>query len=308
MGLSVDESFDKIWDRANDSMIDNKIYGKGILKFLHATIIGRILMRFLFTSKLSNEIITLFNYTIASKGGIRKFIAKYDLDTEELDKPLDKYRTFADFFIRRLKPGARQIDSLPHSVIAPSDSLIQALVISLGSDTRFEIKGTRFLLEDLINDYQQAGKYVGGTLMVFYLAPYNIHHFIYPVAGVLKSIRSIGTKFFSVNSISLENGFRPFDFNRRDISILQTEEMGDVMMVEIGGFYAGKIVQENAILGFKEKGDTKGYFALGGSTVVLAFEKGKFGIDKDIIDMQKQGVTTSVRQGEKIGELVIQKL
>ena len=308
MSLPVNKSSDRIWDRANDRMIENKIYGKGILEFLHATIIGRILMRFLFSSRISNEIITLYNYTIASKGGIRKFITKYDLDTDELEKPVAEYKTFADFFIRRLKPGARQIDSLPNSAVSPCDSLIQALVLDLGSDTSFNIKGARFVLGELINDYQQAEKYIGGTMIIFYLAPYNNHHFIYPVSGDLQSIRRVGKKFFSVNSISLENGFRPFDFNRRDMCIINTEYMGNVMMVEVGGFYAGKIIQENAVPGFKEKGDSKGYFALGGSTVVLVFEKGKIDVDKDIIDMQEKGVTTSVLQGEKIGEFVSQKM
>ena len=308
MSVPINESSDRIWDRANDRMTENKIYGKAILKFLHATIIGRALMRYLFTSRISNELITLYNYTVASKSGIRKFIAKYNLDTDELEKPVAEYRNFSDFFIRRLKTGARQIDSLPNSAVSPCDSLIQALVIGLGSDTRFAIKGADFLLSELINDSQQADKYIGGTMIIFYLAPYNNHHFIYPVSGVLQSISSVGKKFFSVNSISLENGFRPFDFNRRDIAVLQTRIMGNVMMVEVGGFYAGKIIQENDVLGYKEKGAPKGYFALGGSTVVLVFEKGKITIDKDIIDMQKRGITTSVKQGEKIGEFVNQKL
>jgi phosphatidylserine decarboxylase len=308
MRLPVNKSLDSIWDRAYDQMIVNKIYGKGILEFLHATIIGRILMHFLFSSRISNEIITLYNYTIASTGGIRKFITKYDLDTDELEKPVAEYKTFADFFIRRLKSGARQINTSPNSVVAPCDSLIHALALNLGTDTSFNIKGATFKLADLIQDYQQAEKYIGGTMIIFYLAPYNNHHFIYPVSGDLQSIRRVGRKFFSVNSISLVNGFRPFDFNRRDLCIINTAMMGEVMMVEVGGFYAGKIIQENAVPGLKEKGDTKGYFALGGSTVVLVFEKGKIDFDKDIIDMQTKGVTTSVKQGEKIGEFVNQNL
>ena len=61
----------------------------------------------------------------------------------------------------------------------------------------------------------------------------------------------------------------------------------------------GKIVNE-PITSFK-KGDEKGHFEFGGSTIVLLLEKGKATIDKQIIENSKKEIETIVKLGTKIG-------
>ena len=51
-----------------------------------------------------------------------------------------------------------------------------------------------------------------------------------------------------------------------------------------------------------KKGEEKGYFEFGGSTIVLLFKKGIITLDKDIIENSKENIETIVKYGEKIGK------
>ena len=47
-------------------------------------------------------------------------------------------------------------------------------------------------------------------------------------------------------------------------------------------------------------GDEKGYFAFGGSTVVLLLEPGRIQFAKDLLEHSSNGMETSIKMGEKI--------
>jgi phosphatidylserine decarboxylase len=301
MSTRKNVNIEKIWDRGGQLMISKQVYGESILNFLHANPIGKFLMNHIFSSRLSNQVINLYNYTKMSRQDIGSFVDKYRIDSDELEKPLKEFKNFGEFFIRRLKPGTRPFDDTANSIIAPCDCLIQSINLDIGESTRFMVKGGTFLLEELVEDSTLAARFKGGSLIVFYLAPYNTHHFVYPVSGKLTRHYRLGKKYFSVNSISIKNGFNPFFQNRRDVSLILTDEQVPVLMVEVGGFYAGRIIQENIEPGSKLKGDQKGYFELGGSTVVMTFPKGKINLDEDLLGMEKDGVATLLKQGERIG-------
>ena len=52
----------------------------------------------------------------------------------------------------------------------------------------------------------------------------------------------------------------------------------------------------------EEKGDEKGRFEFGGSTIVLLFSKDAVEIDEDLIKNTADGYETSVKMGERIGK------
>jgi len=56
---------------------------------------------------------------------------------------------------------------------------------------------------------------------------------------------------------------------------------------------------------FVKKGDEKGYFEFGGSTVVLVFQKGKIRFDEDLLRNTREGFETKIFMGEKIGTIKI---
>ena len=51
-----------------------------------------------------------------------------------------------------------------------------------------------------------------------------------------------------------------------------------------------------------EKGEEMGYFAFGGSTIVLHIDKNKIDIDSDILENTKNKIETYVKMGETIGK------
>jgi phosphatidylserine decarboxylase len=91
--------------------------------------------------------------------------------------------------------------------------------------------------------------------------------------------------------------------NQRTYSILNTKEYGDILISEVGATMVGSIIQTYENDSFVEKGSEKGYFAFGGSTVVLFFEKGRILFDKDIVENTRRGYETSVKMGEKIAQI-----
>ena len=74
----------------------------------------------------------------------------------------------------------------------------------------------------------------------------------------------------------------------------------DVVHVEVGATIVGRIKNHHEEYNFK-KGEEKGMFEFGGSTIVLLIEKNRVTIDKEILDNTKQGYETVVKYGEKIG-------
>jgi phosphatidylserine decarboxylase len=94
-----------------------------------------------------------------------------------------------------------------------------------------------------------------------------------------------------------------FCLNKRQYVLITTAQFGDVVMAEVGATMVGSIMQtyEGNVAG---KGEEKGYFKFGGSTVVLLFEKNKIRVDKDLLANTEKGFETYVLMGERIGVAV----
>jgi len=104
-----------------------------------------------------------------------------------------------------------------------------------------------------------------------------------------------------VNPFALRKKAEIFCLNKREYTILSNPLFGDVIMAEVGATMVGSIVQ-TFDGSHVNKGEEKGYFKFGGSTVVLLFEKGKIHIDKDLLINTANGYETTVKMGERIGE------
>ena len=89
--------------------------------------------------------------------------------------------------------------------------------------------------------------------------------------------------------------------NAREYSVLHSENFGDILMMEVGALLVGRIVNHHQRARVT-RGEEKGYFQFGGSTVVLLLEAGTAKIDDDILENSRANIETVVRMGEKIGE------
>jgi len=185
---------------------------------------------------------------------------------------------------------------------SPADGKIMAYADISNSD--FIIKGFRFDLSSFLDNPVLAQKYLEGTLIIIRLAPVDYHRFHFPVSGNLTPDKKIEGYYYSVNPFALRKKAEIFFLNKREYTIISNPLFGDVIMAEVGATMVGGIVQTykgNSV----KKGEEKGYFKFGGSTVVLLFEKSKIDIDKDILINTANGYETAVKMGERIGDAPI---
>lgn len=95
-------------------------------------------------------------------------------------------------------------------------------------------------------------------------------------------------------------GLPIFEENRREITILEYENFGLGAYVEVGAFGVGRISHTH-VGSHAEKMQEKGFFAFGGSTIVLIFGKDRIKLDDDLVANSDKGFETRVKMGERIG-------
>ena len=76
------------------------------------------------------------------------------------------------------------------------------------------------------------------------------------------------------------------------------DNLGKVVQIEVGALLIGCIRNNNQK--YFIKGEEKGYFEFGGSTIILLL-KDNVKIDEDIIEQINQGREVKVSIGERIG-------
>ncbi len=139
-------------------------------------------------------------------------------------------------------------------------------------------------------------------MIIVRLAPADYHRYHFPANGKIGSGNKIDGYYYSVSPYAIKDNFGVFCENKRELTTLETSEYGDILISEIGATMVGGIEQTYTPHTDVKKGEEKGYFTFGGSSVLLLFEKGKVRIDDDILKNTKNGYETKVSVGEKIGE------
>jgi phosphatidylserine decarboxylase len=111
---------------------------------------------------------------------------------------------------------------------------------------------------------------------------------------------SIAGNLHSVHPLPLQVKPEIFLTNQRQVSVLQTRNFGKLAYVEVGALCVGKIVHHHDVGAFFERGEEKGYFLFGGSTVMVFGEPGSFLPDADLVSQTQNHRETWVSLGESI--------
>lgn len=270
---------------------------KKVLSFLYNTKLGRIILKPLVANKLSS---TIVGHILDSKLScliIKPFIRKNKIKIDDFERK--KYYSFNDFFIRKIKPEKRKIIKDKNAFISPCDSKLT--VYNINDETMFKIKNTIYSVSSLIMDNALANEYINGYALVYRLSPEDYHRYCFIDDGEVTKNYKISGKFHTVNPIVYDK-FEVFKENTRECTIVKTRNFGQLMYVEVGALLVGKI-NNHDVFKFK-KGEEKGYFMYGGSTVIILIKKNIVKIDSDILENSKNGYETYVRFGEKIGEKI----
>lgn len=280
-----------IYDRKTNKTADEKVYEDRAMRFLYGTTLGGLCV-LLLKLPIVSALYGLKQRSGRSKAKISKLIEAYDIEMKNFEAD---YTCFNDFFIR--KRLSNDFDQEASHLIAPADSCMLAYAIRDGQI--FTIKGKTYTLARFLKDAKLAQEYDGGMFLAFRLRVYDCHRFCFIDDGTIATHRRIRGFLDSVNQNM--TGRFVLTSNRREISVLKTANFGNVVFAEIGAMLVGRIVQTYRNLEFR-KGDEKGYFELGGSTIVLLTKKDMVNIDEDILAHSAEGIETKVCQGERIGK------
>lgn len=224
---------------------------------------------------------------------IKGFVKDNNIDMEEY--PSVDYKCFNEFFSRKIKDGRRPFSSNPKDFCSPCDCRLQ--IFNINDKQEFIIKKHKYTLESLLRDKKLASEYKNGYLMVFRLFVDDYHRYCFNDNGKVIMTKTINGKYHNVGPIAFEK-YKIYPESQREYSVLKTENFGEIIQMEVGAMLVGKIVNHD-IKKFK-RGEEKGYFLYGGSTIIIIVKENALVIDQDILDNSKVPMETKVRQGEKI--------
>ena len=218
------------------------------------------------------------------------------------DKP--NWVSFNTFFFRQL--NSTQLDGSPMRPVAnpgdnsiitsPADCTFKAVyqidsngnvLDNEGNLTSFKLKQTHSIgnINDLLGDEgsQYANKFYNGTFVHYFLSPFDYHRFHTPVSGNVTDIQALsGSVYLDVNITgnqfdapdSSEDGY---EFTQaRGVIIVDTGEtgIGLVATIPVGMAQVSSVHMYTDLVNTTvTKGQEFGYFAFGGSDIIMLFEK-----------------------------------
>lgn len=238
-----------------------------------------------------------------SREKVAPFIEQYGINVDEHADPPESYRTFNEFFYRRLKPEARPIAAGDDVAVFPADGRHLGFQNIAEMDGIF-VKGKTFDIAELIGDAKLAENYREGSLILSRLCPVDYHRYHFPVSGKASAPRVINGPLYSVNPIALKQNIRIFTENKRAICRIESERFGTVLMLEIGATCVGAMEYTYAADSDVAKGDEKGFFKFGGSSTILLFEKDRIRLDADLVEHSGQRRELYARMGDRLGVAV----
>ncbi len=290
----------RYFNRHTGALETEQVYGEGFLRWSYGNPLGAISLNAFVKRPFFSAWYGRRMSTLESAKRVAPFVEKYGLDPVDFLENPDSYRSFNEFFYRKLKATARPIDANESSVVFPADGRHLGFQKASAIQGVF-VKGQKFDLSALLNDEKLAARYADGTLILSRLCPVDYHRFHFPAAGIPGETRLIDGPLFSVNPIALRQRLAYLWTNKRTITELRTEHLGTVLLLEIGATCVGTIRQTFAPGESVKKGDEKGYFAFGGSSTITIFEPGKVQLAQDLLTNSANQIELYARIGSPMG-------
>lgn len=171
---------------------------------------------------------------------VRAFVRIYDVDMDEAIVPAGGFRSFNEFFTRRLVDGARPINRDPQSVVSPADGRIDDMG-PISETAELLIKGRRYTVGQLLGDPAVAARYEGGTYFIVYLSPRDYHRVHAAFGGQVTHVRHVPGTLYPVNDIGVEHVPGLFARNERVSVIQDAGGFGEVTTIMVGAIGVGRI-------------------------------------------------------------------
>ena len=242
---------------------------------------------------------------------IRFYIKFFKVNMQEASKQKpDDYKTFCDFFTRKLKPGIHKINKSKNAIVSSCDGKI--LEYGKIKDNKFlQVKGKTISINEIMfYDKKIQNQYIDGSFVTIYLSPKDYHRVHMPFDGKLERTIHIPGRLFSVathavkqiknlycknerlvcNFKNLDSKFAVIFVAAINVSSIETSWRGEISPPYPKKTITTDYMKKKVIL---SKGDEVGMFK-SGSTVILLFDR-KYKLAESL---KKNKL---IRVGEKIG-------
>ncbi|MGJ8643304.1 MAG: phosphatidylserine decarboxylase [Luteolibacter sp.] len=274
-----------------------QVYGEGSLRWVYGNPLGKLSLHALVKRAAFSKWYGKRMSTSESAARVDPFIEKYGLDPADFAEPPSSFRSFNEFFYRKLKPEARPIADAP--IVFPADGRHLGFP-DISAISSFFVKGQTFDLPALLGDPELAQKYAKGTLVLSRLCPVDYHRYHFPAAGTPSETKTLPGPLFSVSPIALAQNLAYLWTNKRTLTHLETEDYGTILIMEIGATCVGSIHQTFTPGQPLAKGAEKGYFAFGGSSTITIFEPGKVTLSPDLLENSSKQTELYARIGSEM--------
>lgn len=294
----------------NGNEFNNETSQDKLLKRIYSSPVGRAVIKPLTHDFVSCVLGSILNSRI-SRVLIRPFIKSNGIDMSSyengelfsggscfhsrINNRYYGYTSYNDFFTRKIKNTERIIGD--SEIISPSDGKVSCYKIS--DKTEFEIKNSVYSVASILRSRKLAEKFKEGYAVVIRLSVDDYHRYCYCTDGKKSYNRFIRGVLHTVNPAAFES-VKVFKENSREYCLIKTDK-DIVVQMEIGALMVGRISNKETYPCTVVKGDEKGYFEFGGSTIVLLLQKGRK-LCYDFLKNTEDGYETIVKQGENIAD------
>ncbi len=291
----------QFFNRYTQRVEQEQVYGAAWMRWTYNNPFGRLALEAFVKRPLFSQWYGWRMNRSVSRRKVQPFIRTYGLDVNEFADAPESFRSFNEFFYRKLKPSARPVDADPQAVVFPADARHLGFPDASQIEGVF-VKGQSFDLARLLNDPALAARYAKGAVVLSRLCPVDYHRFHFPVAGRASETKMLNGPLYSVNPIALRKQLSYLWENRRTVTTIESEKLGTVLMLEIGATNVGSIKQTYRP-GSVNKGDEKGYFEFGGSSTLLLFEPGRIRLAADLVEQSRNQRELYARIGDRLGTI-----
>ncbi len=296
-------------DRQTGKKCQEKVYGGKGLSFLYgddwiSKLLGIPILHLLSRYPFFSSFYGMMQNRTSSKKKVAPFIRNFAIDSEEfLEKP-ETYTSFNNFFTRKLKIESRPIAPEKKVAIIPADGRY-LFFQNISKSDGFLVKGQKFHLSDMLEDSKLAKEYEHGAMAIARLCPSDYHRYHFPCDCIPSDTHVINGWWYSVNPIALRKNIHIFTQNKRTVCSLDSQEFGQVLFIEVGATNVGSINQTYTPNILCAKGDEKGYFSFGASTLVLLFKPGSVAFDADLLAATAEGYEIRCLMGQSMGKAIL---
>lgn len=295
-------------ERDSRRVVREELLADAAVQFIYGTVREKAPWFFkAVTGSTVSGILGFYNYDLALNArfsGADGFIRKIGLNTAECLAPREELDTPRRIFERQIAYWrCRPMDEAPGVIVSPADS--RMLLGSLDEESSLYLKGKFFSFPELLGEgnIPLIRRFDGGEWAMFRLTPDKYHYTHAPVSGVVTDFYGVDGRYHSCNPTAAVALATPVSKNRRVVTVIDTDVKGGsgvglVAMVEIVALMIGDIRQCYSEICYEDpvtvapglflrKGQPKGLFRPGSSTVVLFFEKDRVAFSGDLLNNQQ---------------------